>query len=78
MANPTPPRKSSILYKDFVEVGEMSLCGLTISGEDDKVRSEYGSCTISPYEYLISTRRGHLPFTAFEFSVFKYLMVAPS
>lgn len=70
--------KEGSLNIAYFEVGELSLWGLTILGEDDIVCSEYDNLTISLYEYLFKTLGVHLPFTIFEEGVFNYLMVASS
>lgn len=62
----------------FSDVGKLSLWGLTIPGEDDRICNEYGNCNIPLYKYLFTTLGVCFPFTAFEGGVFNYLMVAPS
>ncbi|KAI5407158.1 hypothetical protein KIW84_053419 [Lathyrus oleraceus] len=79
LVNPSSPWEGSIyspiisifskegsLNIAYFEVGELSLWGLTILGEDDIVCSEYDNLTIPLYEYLFKTLGVHLPFTIFE------------
>lgn len=44
--------KEGNLNGAFSDVGEMSLCAITISSTEDRICNEYGNCTIPLYEYL--------------------------
>ncbi|KAI5412499.1 hypothetical protein KIW84_057245 [Lathyrus oleraceus] len=70
--------KEGNLDRAFFDIGQLSLWGLTIPDDEDKICNEYDYYIIPLYEYLFSFLGVCLSFTTFEVGVLNYLMVAPS